>query len=58
MEVNLRKLVDGRHIKIKMRYRKYRSWTDSVKDYELGGNIQGIIKLYDLEKYDREVKHE
>ena len=55
VEVKVRKYEGGRNIGQIIKLRKYRSWTDSMKDYEIDGNVQGIIKLYDLEKYDKEV---
>ena len=53
VEVPIRKFVSGRNERQMVRLRKYRSWADSVKDFELNGDdLRGIIKLYDLEKYD------
>ena len=53
VEINKR-IWDGfnyRNIKVKIR--KYRSWEESMADYELNGDdLRGIITLYDLTKYD------
>jgi len=53
VEVNQR-IWDGyKHVTVKARLRKYRSWADSIEDYELNGDdLRGIIQVYDLTKYN------
>ena len=53
VEINKR-IWDGyTHLITKVKIRKYQSWEESMKDYELNGDdLRGIITLYDLTKYD------
>ena len=53
VEINKR-IFDGfNHTIVKLKIRKYRSWAESMADYEMNGNdLRVIITLYDLTKYD------